>query len=283
MHIPFYLQLASLFHHRRHTGLFDSHLANAFESTFKDDLLHWFKTDSIFIMAHILDNIFWHSLSGAQACFATGSGNARRYARGFSPILGFADVHHPDFQAIAAYCDLDEQLYCADWSGELPEGWQIKAEGSMFRMVWDGELPSEDKQFSSRQLVASDPHDAAQALALAQLTKPGPFGLRTIELGSYFGSFEDGHLIAMAGERAFAPPYRELSGVCTHPNYQGRGLARRLMHQVIRQQLLAQEIPFLHVMSNNTAAHDLYLRMGFRDYCGTAVRVIYRSREFHQS
>jgi len=234
-------------------------------------------------MAHLLDNIFWHSLTGAQAGFATGDGDARRYAKGFSPILGFADTKHPDFDAIASYCDIDEQLYCADWAGDMPDGWQIKAEGCMFRMVWDGGLLPEDPQFSSRQLVPGNPHDAQQAMALAQLTKPGPFGLRTIELGRYVGCFEDGHLIAMAGERAFAPPYREISGVCTHPDYQGRGLARRLMHQVIREQLQAKEIPFLHVMSSNTAAHALYLRMGFCDYCETAVRVIYRSREFHQT
>jgi ribosomal protein S18 acetylase RimI-like enzyme len=233
-------------------------------------------------MAHILDNIFWHSLSGAQACFATGDGNARRYAKGFSPILGFADANHPDFRAIASYCDPDEQLYCADWSGAIPDEWQVKVEGSMFRMVWDGDMPPADNDVPSRRLSPADPHDAQLALALAQLTKPGPFGMRTIELGNYIGCFENGLLVAMAGERAFAPPYRELSVVCTHPDYQGRGLAQRLMHQVIRQQLLAQEIPFLHVMSNNTAAHELYLRMGFRDYCETAVRVICRGHEFHQ-
>lgn len=228
-------------------------------------------------MSHLLDNIFWHSLNGAQACYATGLGNARRYAPGFSPILGFADAAHPDFAALLAYCDRDEHFYCADWTGAVPEAWQIHVEKTMFRMQWDGVMPNvEDDKNKDFVLRPLNQDDAVQALALAILTNPGPFGLHTIELGEYLGYFIEGRLVAMAGERSFAPPYREVSGVCTHPDFQGRGLARRLMHRIIRRQLLAGETPFLHVMSHNTAAHELYLRMGFKDYCETAVRVVSR-------
>jgi predicted GNAT family acetyltransferase len=66
-------------------------------------------------------------------------------------------------------------------------------------------------------------------MALAQLTRPGPFGPRTIELGEYFGAVEDGRLVAMAGERMAASGLREISGVCTHPDHQGRGHPNRLM------------------------------------------------------
>nr|WP_315467948.1 GNAT family N-acetyltransferase [uncultured Undibacterium sp.] len=227
-------------------------------------------------MAHLLDNIFWHSLSGAQACFAAGEANARRYTRGFSPILGFADAEHPDFDAITSYCEPGVNFYCAGWTGAMPAGWQLHAESTMYRMVWDGVMPPEDVDFKPRRLDANNLQDAQQAMALAQLTNPGPFGVRTIALGEYLGCFEDGRLIAMAGERSYAPPYREVSGVCTHPDFQGKGLAKRLMHQIIRRQLFANEIPFLHVMRSNNPAHEMYLRMGFRDYCETAVRVVSR-------
>lgn len=225
-------------------------------------------------MTQLLDNIFWHSLSGAHACFASGQGDARRYAKGFSPILGFAQAQQPDFSALENVCDSGEHFYVAGWTGEVPAGWHLNAESTMYRMVWDGVMPVDDPDFSARQLSADD---AEQAVTLARLTNPGPFGLRTIELGEYLACFDGERLIAMAGERSFAPPYREVSGVCTHPDFQGQGLARRLMQQIIRRQLLANEIPFLHVMRSNNAAHDLYLRMGFRDYCETPVRVIARS------
>jgi len=81
----------------------------------------------------------------------------------------------------------------------------------------------------------------------------------------------------MAGERMAAPGLREISGVCTHPDHQGRGFARRLMLKLIRRQLERGETPFLHVMRANEAAHRLYLRMGFRDYRETVVRVLARA------
>ena len=42
-------------------------------------------------MWHLLDNIFWHALSGPQARFAAGNQAARRYAPGFSAIVAFAE------------------------------------------------------------------------------------------------------------------------------------------------------------------------------------------------
>jgi predicted GNAT family acetyltransferase len=72
------------------------------------------------------------------------------------------------------------------------------------------------------------------------------------------------------------PGYTEISGVCTHPDYQGKGLARKLMTKLIRQQMLRNERPFLHVMSSNAGAHGLYLKMGFADYREVAVRVVSR-------
>ena len=78
----------------------------------------------------------------------------------------------------------------------------------------------------------------------------------------------------MAGERMHAGKLREISGVSTHPDFQGRGLARRLMVKLIRRQMQREELPFLHVMSDNKNAHRLYERMGFRDYRESLVRVV---------
>ena len=144
----------------------------------------------------------------------------------------------------------------------------------MFRMVWDAPVPAED---AAPDALVLGPAHALQALELARLTRPGPFGPRTIELGEYFGHVEDGELIAMAGERMAAPGLREISGVCTRPGHQGRGLACKLMLKLVLRQLERGETPFLHVMSANQRAHDLYLRMGFRDWCETVVRVVARA------
>ena len=111
-------------------------------------------------------------------------------------------------------------------------------------------------------------------MALAALTKPGPFGPRTIELGEYFGFFDGDRLMAMAGERMAAWTLHEISGVCTHPDYQGRGLARRLMLKVVLRQMKRGQTSFLHVMRANDIARGLYERMGFGVYLESVVRVV---------
>jgi|SRR5687768_9494671 GNAT superfamily N-acetyltransferase len=220
-----------------------------------------------------LDNIFWNCLSGPHARFATGTGRVRRYAHGFSPIIGAEDAQNPDFAALEAVCPRGEPIYIDVWSGAAPQGWEIEKDARMFKMIWDAPAPDED---AAPDAVLLRPEHAAQALQLAQLTNPGPFGIRTPELGDFFGYFEDGRLIAMAGERTEAPGLREVSGICTHPDFQGRGLARKLTLKLVRRHLQRGLRTYLHVMTHNTGARRLYAKMGFRDYLETTVRVIKR-------
>lgn len=219
----------------------------------------------------LLDDIMWQALSGAQRRYSSGNERARRFARGFSPIAGFPVAQQPEFAALREFCDPGEHFYVDRWEGEAPEGWRIDAHSHMVKMVWDGPTPLED---AAPDAVPLGQQHAQAALALAQLTRPGPFGLRTIELGDYFGVFEDGQLVAMAGERMQAGTLREISGVCTSPSHQGRGLARRLMLKLVARELQRGETPFLHVMRDNVAARSLYARMGFRDHLETCVRIV---------
>jgi len=221
----------------------------------------------------ILDNIVWETLAGNHAHFAIGKRSFRRFAPGFSPIVAFADPNAPDFELMNEFCQPGESFYSDRWSGPVPKGWQVDVESTMFKMVWRGHVPEAVVSDESRML---GPDDASQALELAVLTNPGPFGLRTLELGDYFGRFEGDRLVAMAGERMWAGPYREISGVCTHPDYQGRGLAKSLMAKLVRRAMLRGEISVLHVMSANELARSFYRRLGFEEYLETVVRVITR-------
>jgi predicted GNAT family acetyltransferase len=100
-------------------------------------------------------------------------------------------------------------------------------------------------------------------LALTQLTNPGPFFNNTIAFGHYAGIFRDDELVAMAGQRLHAGPYAEISAVCTHPSYSGKGYASQLMlHQAHRIQA-ASGTPFLHVKLDNARAIRLYHTLGF--------------------
>jgi ribosomal protein S18 acetylase RimI-like enzyme len=222
-------------------------------------------------MRHLLDNIVWNALSGPQARFSAGTRDAKRYASGFSPIVGFADPARPDFDGLRPHCADGEHFYCDGWTGAPPPGWTIDAETTMFKMVWEAPAPDRDE---APDAIALGPAHAAHAYDLAMLTRPGPFGPRTIELGEYFGIFDGDRLVAMAGERMHAGTLREISGVCTHPDFAGRGLATRLMRKLVARQTARGETPFLHVMRGNENARRLYERMGFRTYREAVVRVV---------
>src|SRR5688572_3414411 len=222
-------------------------------------------------MYALLDNIMWNCLSGPHARFAAGTGAVRRYARGFSPIVGCQDAEHPDFDALARCSDAGESFYVDIWSGVAPQGWRIDREAHMLKMIWSAAAPGSDAAVDA---IPLQPAHASQALELAQLTNPGPFGIRTPELGEYFGYFDGGRLIAMAGERMCAGDLHEISGICTHPDFQGRGLAGKLTLKLVYRQMQRGKTPFLHVISHNTPARNLYEKMGFCNYRETAVRVI---------
>jgi GNAT superfamily N-acetyltransferase len=223
-------------------------------------------------MTGTLHNIVWHALVGSQARFAAGAGDARRYQRGVTDLIGFADAAAPDFAALRPHCDTGERFYCLGWTGPEPAGWAVEREARIVKMVWDA--PEAPSPTGAPEPVALGAHHQTQAQALAELTQPGPFGARTLELGEYFGVFDGDALVAMAGERMHADRLREISAVCTHPQHQGRGLARALMLHLMRRELARGETPFLHVLGRNAVALGLYRRMGFRDFAESAVRIV---------
>jgi ribosomal protein S18 acetylase RimI-like enzyme len=225
-------------------------------------------------MLRLLDNIMWNCLSGPHARYSIGTDSTRRYARGFSPIVACADPDRPDFTVLETLVDSGESFYIDLWTGTAPAGWALDREARMLKMVWQGAAPLEDAAPDAVRLLAE--HSAA-ALELAKLTNPGPFGIRTPELGEYFGYFHDGRLIAMAGERLCAGDLQEISGVCTHPDYLGRGCASRLTLKLIHRQLRRGKTPFLHVVSHNDGARSLSEKLGFRIHRETVLRVLTRS------
>ena len=221
--------------------------------------------------AALLENIVWHTLSGPQAPFSAGTATAKRYARGFPGFIGFPDAANPDLAAIAPHCAPGEHFYCLGWTGAVPPGWQLDAEAVVHQLVWDGPAPAPDESFATAPLTLAH---AGQVKLLFDLTKPGPYAERLIDMGAFFGVFEGERLVAMAGERMAAGSLREISGVCTHPDFQGRGLARKLVCKLLRLQIARGQTPFLHVMDHNPHARAMYERMGFRHHQGRPARVV---------
>lgn len=105
--------------------------------------------------------------------------------------------------------------------------------------------------------------DAPAMLALATLTRPGPFRSATHRLGPFIGVKRDGELIAMAGRRLRVDGFTELSGVCTHPDHRGRGYAASLSRAVVGEILASGEAAFLHAFADHDATIAFYRGLGF--------------------
>jgi predicted GNAT family acetyltransferase len=130
---------------------------------------------------------------------------------------------------------------------------------------------------ASEDIVTLGDDDAPEMLALAQLTEPGPFLRRTHTMGHFLGIRVAGRLAAMAGERMRFPGYTEVSGVCTHPDFRGRGFARRLSAATAARIEARGEQPFLHAWQTNRAAISLYEALGFKLRAEVNVAVLQRA------
>lgn len=122
--------------------------------------------------------------------------------------------------------------------------------------------------------------DAAEMLALARLTEPGPFFADTWRLGPFIGVRRRGRLVAMAGERMRPEGFAEISGVCTHPDARGTGLASALIRLKAEAILARGETPFLHSWADNSGAIRLYGALGFRMRSAVHVALLGEPRFF---
>ena len=217
---------------------------------------------------HPLDNVIWHALTTRQTHFAEGSGGARRFLREVSPLAAFQnDVHGSD-----GYASLSELLGPRETAGVFLDepyqpraGWNYVAGAPLLQMIWGNGKALAHRDESTPKIEELGDEDSSEMIDLTALTKPGPFGSRTHEFGKYLGIRIDGKLVAMAGERLKVPGHTEVSAVCTHPDYTGKGYAGTLMTAVMQSIRERGEIPFLHVRQDNTRAIEVYERLGFRE------------------
>ncbi|KAA1178166.1 GNAT family N-acetyltransferase [Rhizobium tropici] len=222
-------------------------------------------------MSHILDRPAWSALRTAHATLAEGSELALRYPPSIVPFAAPADDTAESLEALQSLPAADEIMALVEAVPlPLPQGLAIVSEGKLVQMI--AERPYE--QIFDSRIEPLTEADATEMLALATLTKPGPFTLRAQSLGTFWGVKIDGRLIAMAGQRMRQPGFTELSGLCTHPDFQGRGLGTLLFRFVAGEISARDETVYLHAYATNTSAISLYNAMGFRSRSEMNLRVV---------
>jgi len=207
-----------------------------------------------------LDNPIWSSLRTLHRGLARAADGVARYPAGHAPFLAVADMD-ADPRELEALVDPGEAVYLLGVvPRSLPPDWQLQAFAPLAQMVCDvpPALPA-----GPPMLPLGDGH-RGEARALTALVYPHYFRPDTMDMGRYFGILQEGRLAAMIGERLGSPAARELSAICTHPDFAGRGHARRLTAMLANDLLAQGSLPFLHVSHENTRAKALYERLGFR-------------------
>jgi predicted GNAT family acetyltransferase len=206
-----------------------------------------------------LDHPVWEALTSGHAGMSRSNGAARRYPSLVSPLAALREPTPSAFSELARLVAPEEHVGLVTAEPiSVPAGWQIFRTRSIEQMVCT-ELTG-DSDSSPLEL---GPSDVPEMMALAAATEPGPFLPETIRMGRYFGvRAEDGVLIAMAGERLKLDGFTEISAVCTHPEFRGRGHARRLVAFLVAQTLREGRVAFLHVKGENTAK-VVYEKLGF--------------------
>src|ERR1700730_12416022 len=216
---------------------------------------------------HPLDNPIWRALTTCQAHFAKTGKLARRFPNEVTSLGGFLEPSQEGYDSLASILDdVNATGLLFDSPQTPPPGWTVVAGGALLQMIHENgrTAVSSTPVFSASEIVEMASADAPEMLALAQLTKPGPFGLRTRELRTYLVIGQGGRLASMAGERLRIPGYTEISAVGTHPDHLGRGYAAALMSTLMERVYGRGKVPFLHVREDNTRAIALYERLGFK-------------------
>ena len=231
-------------------------------------------------MTHPLDRAIFNALTTRLSRFTTPDSGAA--AVRLDPEVGvFLAAADATTQSRKALADLARRYPGAGlveredgpMAGVLPEGAPVAAQIALVQMTATALTPSGSSAPLDDVIEELGEADAPAMLALATLTRPGPFRSRTRELGPFVGIKRGGELVAMAGRRLRVDGFTELSGVCTHPDHRGKGYAAALSRIVVSEILATGEAAFLHAFADHEATIAFYRGLGFQ----TRARMIYTS------
>jgi ribosomal protein S18 acetylase RimI-like enzyme len=213
-------------------------------------------------MEHVLDNPGWNALISGNQHLANGNDEVKYFAADVSPFMGLKDKSAEQFQMLYDLIENDRPIgFITNTESETPKNWKLLSPNKTFQMIYDR---PEDPAKVEIELVELTEEHIPKMLELTKLTNPGPFAQRTIDFGHYYGVFHGDKLVAMAGQRMHVFEYTEISAVCTHPDYLGRGYAKQLLLSHIHRMRAAGNIPILHVRTTNERAFKVYENVGFR-------------------
>lgn len=216
-------------------------------------------------MPHVLDNMIWNAITTGNKDIAIVDGNIGYYRQDIAPFAGMKEFNDESLQKLYEFAPVNAKVAFSSLKKMDHDEcrWKLLQPMDVTQMTYEYPVDTFITKNSELIVPLTDEH-IPQMLELTALTKPGPFLQRTIEFGNYFGIFINDRLAAMTGQRMHPLPYMEVSAVCTHPDFRGMGYAKALMLHVMKIIVDSSFIPFLHVLTNNITAIQLYESIGYR-------------------
>ncbi len=213
-------------------------------------------------MPHPLDNPIWKALNSGSEHFSYGNEDFKFINPKMGFFAGLPSYERGDLDRIYAACTPGQRVILfTPGQLQLSDNWLVLNDHELLQMVCEKNSKTES---SSIDVVELGEKDIPAMLELTALTKPGPFISKTLDFGGYFGVFEGEKLISMAGKRLSPEPFTEISAVCTHPDFLGKGLSAKVIQRVIEEIRAEGKTPFLHVYPENTPAIKVYSKLGFK-------------------
>lgn len=207
-----------------------------------------------------LDNPVWSALTSAHAALAIRAGEAARYPSDVAPFVAVGSHDVQAEQQLVGLVAPGESVCLVGRAPPLSSAWRHESPVPISQMLCQRRLAVVD----GPAVTTLDDSHREDMLALTARVYPFYFRRHTNLLGPYIGIYDGSVLAAMAGRRMAFAGHQELSAICTHPDYLGRGLAQRLV-ALLTNAILDEDLqPFLHVSHQNTRAKALYERMGYR-------------------
>ncbi|MEO5683637.1 MAG: GNAT family N-acetyltransferase [Chitinophagaceae bacterium] len=207
---------------------------------------------------HRLDNPVWHSLSEAHQRFALDCGIIKFYQPDYCPFGGFVQAEGIA-DGLNKYATMIKSFYTIGAQPPVSNGLKITGEVACLQMVLDKRMAVD----ITEDIVALREDQSGLLFELVDQVQPGYIRKKTAMLGSYFGIFKNGELVAVTGERMKMFAYTELSAVCTLPGHTGKGYASQLLAHTSNKIFAENKLPYLHVAVTNTGAIKLYEKSGF--------------------
>src|SRR4029077_9731300 len=142
--------------------------------------------------AHPLDQVIWRALTSCHRDVAEGDHLALRYLAPIAPFAATTDVSTASFQSLLALLPVGDRIALFTLEEIMPpSSFSVIERGFVDQMI----LLKTPSGAGSTPIVRLNARDVPDMLALVDVTHPGPFGPRTIELGQYIGVRREGTLV----------------------------------------------------------------------------------------